>query len=112
MNTHVSPRTRRGNGIPAECPAWLAEALARIEAAAKQGRPSLVELGRLAYSIREAADISGLGRSSIYVAIRDGQLKVKKHGRRTLILADDLKSYLQSLPQVEPEAIRTGSRRA
>ena len=53
---------------------------------------------KLAYSIAEFVEISGLGRSFIYEEINGKRLKVRKAGRRTIILQDDALAYLQSLP--------------
>lgn len=52
----------------------------------------------LAYDIPATVQVSGIGRTKIYEAIKNGQLKAHKHGTRTLILADDLRAYLASLP--------------
>jgi excisionase family DNA binding protein len=54
----------------------------------------------LAHSISEACSIAGLGRTSLYEAIRSGALRAVKRGRRTLILDDDLRRWVQSLPPV------------
>jgi Helix-turn-helix domain len=54
----------------------------------------------LAYSIPDSCSISGLGRTSLYEAIRTGALRAVKRGRRTLILHEDLLRYVQSLPPV------------
>ncbi len=43
---------------------------------------------------------SGLGRDSIYKSIREGRLKAKKFGRRTIVLASDLQAFLASLPEM------------
>ena len=51
----------------------------------------------MGFSINEAVLASGLGRDMIYGAIRDGRLKARKVGRRTLILRADLEAYLSSL---------------
>ncbi len=50
---------------------------------------------RLAYSTREAAATSSLSERQIAKAIAAGELKSVKKGRRRLILAADLKSYLR-----------------
>ena len=52
----------------------------------------------LAYSIAEASEVSRIGRTSIYEAINSRDLIARKNGRRTVILADDLRRWLQSLP--------------
>jgi len=51
--------------------------------------------------IPTAVAVSGLGRTKIYEAIREGLLPVRKYGRRTIIIADDLKDFLKALPQKE-----------
>lgn len=53
----------------------------------------------LAISIVEAARRAGLSRSSIYAAIKRGELKIKKAGRRSLILLEDFKAWLSALPE-------------
>jgi excisionase family DNA binding protein len=55
----------------------------------------------LAISIAEAARRSGLGRSTVYEAIARGELKVRKAGRRSLILTADLQQWLSELPTAE-----------
>lgn len=53
---------------------------------------------RIAHSVDETVQISGTSRTSVYEAIRSGELKAKKLGRRTLVLDDDLRAWLASLP--------------
>lgn len=60
----------------------------------------------LAYQLEEASEKSGIGRTKLYEAIRNGSLKAVKAGRRTLILATDLQSFLERLPRAEPPAGR------
>lgn len=48
----------------------------------------------LAYSIPDAAARIGISRSSLYVLIARGEIPVAKIGNRTLVLDDDLRSYL------------------
>ncbi len=54
----------------------------------------------LAHSIHEACTIACIGRTSLYEAIRSGALRAVKRGKRTLILDDDLRRWVQSLPPV------------
>jgi excisionase family DNA binding protein len=54
---------------------------------------------RAAHSIAETCALTGLGRDSIYSAIRDGHLVARKLGRRTLITDDDLRQFLAGLPR-------------
>jgi excisionase family DNA binding protein len=57
----------------------------------------------LAYSIAEACSVARAGRTALYEAIRSGALRAVKRGRRTIVLADDLRRYLESLPAFEPK---------
>lgn len=51
-----------------------------------------------AYSILETAQILGIGRSTLYALIKEGQLPVRKLGKRTLVLREDLEHFMASLP--------------
>ena len=57
----------------------------------------------LAYSIAEACSVAHAGRTALYEAIRSGALRAVKRGRRTIVLAEDLRRYLESLPPVVPK---------
>jgi hypothetical protein len=54
----------------------------------------------LAHSVSEACLIACAGRTALYEAIRCGALRAVKRGRRTLILDDDLRRWVQSLPSI------------
>jgi hypothetical protein len=58
----------------------------------------------LAYDIPGAVEASGQSRSGIYEAIKAGKLIARKRGFRTVILADDLRRWLESLPQMNTAA--------
>lgn len=53
----------------------------------------------LAVTIPGAVETSGLSRSAIYEALKRGDLKARKSGRRTLISFADLDNYLANLPE-------------
>lgn len=55
-------------------------------------------------TIPEAVKASGISRSSIYEALRSGDLSARKAGRRTLIPYADLQAYLASLPEYPVDA--------
>lgn len=57
----------------------------------------------LVYSIAEACAVARISRTSIYQAINSGELIARKHGRRTVILADDLHRWLHNLPVTAPK---------
>jgi excisionase family DNA binding protein len=61
--------------------------------------------GPLAFSVAEACSAARIGRTSLYQAIRAGELRALKRGRRTIILANDLRRYLESLPALEAAAM-------
>ncbi len=53
----------------------------------------------LAVPIPEAARLGGVGRSTIYSEISNGNLRMLKIGRRTVITLDDFRSWLTSKVQ-------------
>lgn len=53
---------------------------------------------KIAVGIPEAVEMIGIGRTSIYELFREKKLTPRKHGKRTLILVDELKRYAESLP--------------
>ena len=59
---------------------------------------SEMEGERLAVTVREAVILTGIGRSKLYAMFKEGDLRAKKAGRRTLVLVADLKRMLKSLP--------------
>jgi excisionase family DNA binding protein len=53
---------------------------------------------KLGFTVPEAAVLSSLGQTSLYKAIREGRLRIRKYGTRTIITRPDLASFLESLP--------------
>jgi len=50
----------------------------------------------MAYRPDDAAVVLGLGRTTTYALIRDGQLRSIKVGRRRLIPVSEIKRFLES----------------
>jgi excisionase family DNA binding protein len=53
---------------------------------------------KLSYTIDEAAKATGICRSRLYIEIGTGRLRMVKCGRRSSILAEDLRNWLSVLP--------------
>jgi excisionase family DNA binding protein len=60
----------------------------------------------IAFSIADACNYIGCGRSLLYELIGNKQISAVKLGRRTLLLVTSLNAYLASLPsaQIKPKA--------
>jgi excisionase family DNA binding protein len=56
----------------------------------------------LAYGVGAAAEAAGVGRDTLYRAIARGELTARKVGARTVILADELRRWLASMPAIKP----------
>jgi hypothetical protein len=70
----------------------VAQALKALGFGARKAKPATP---KLAYTIKEAVSLTGLGRTSLYLAIRLGELRVVKKGARTIILDRDLRRWLE-----------------
>jgi hypothetical protein len=57
-------------------------------------------MSRTAHTIDQLIDEGTLNRTAIFKAISDGKLLARKLGRRTIILDEDYRAFLRSLPLV------------
>lgn len=64
-------------------------------------RMQITDAPKLAFSIDELCDATGVRRNLIYDEIKAGRLKSRKLGRRTIILDEDARSWLRALPNNE-----------
>lgn len=61
---------------------------------------------QLSLSIEDVRASTGLGRTKIYQLINTGQLRARKIGRLTVILKDDLDTFLAGLETYPPRQKR------
>ena len=54
-------------------------------------------MDKIGYSVDEAVQASGIGRSVMFEKLRTGEIKSVKVGRRRIIPADALRAYFASL---------------
>jgi excisionase family DNA binding protein len=83
-------------------PDFLGLPLPATFSAVAQGGGQLLDILEISIPLRvsigEAAQATGLSQWSIKQLLRQGKLRAKKHGRRTLIDYVSLKSYVDNLP--------------
>ena len=54
----------------------------------------------IARTVKEACEVSRTGKTTLYGAIRHGDLVARKLGKKTLILEDDLRRWIEQLPTI------------
>ena len=55
---------------------------------------------KIAYTVQEAAEATGLSVSTIRAMIRENRLPARQYGTKILIAADDLRAFIDTLPEV------------
>jgi excisionase family DNA binding protein len=64
--------------------------------------PATAAPQRLAYTIKEAADVCSVSPFTIHTAIAEGRLPARRLGKPWVILHSDLVHFLNDLDPVEP----------
>lgn len=59
---------------------------------------------KLAYTIAEACEATGLSDDTIYRKHHAGEITLRKSGRRTLVYREDVEKLLASLPALPRKA--------
>jgi excisionase family DNA binding protein len=94
----MTPRPPRRNPTPESRQSSAdASALSPVDVPAPR-----LSTGRLAYSVDEAASLTGLSRDLLYDQMRCGNLDYIKIGRRRLITRQHLEQFLQIAPKPQP----------
>ncbi|MBB3236131.1 helix-turn-helix domain-containing protein [Phyllobacterium endophyticum] len=58
-------------------------------------------LVKLAYSISEACQVSGLSPGSLHKLFNEGHLTRRKIGKRTFVMGEELIEFLRTRPQTK-----------
>lgn len=61
-------------------------------------QPVTLPVEKLTYTLKEAATVLGIGRTTLYKAITERRLRVIKLGSRTLIPSEDLRAWIVAQP--------------
>jgi len=56
-------------------------------------------MAKAAYGVRETIELLSIGRTSLYAAVRRGELRPVKFGKKTLFYAIDLAAFLTRLKE-------------
>ena len=68
-----------------------------MPATAPSGDPRAFGLIKATYTVRETLDLLSIGRTSLYAAIKRGDLRMVKFGDKSLFRANDLAEFLSKL---------------
>jgi excisionase family DNA binding protein len=72
--------------------------------------PRAFGLTKAAYTVNATLELLSIGRTSLYAAVKEGDLHPVKFGRKTLFYATDLAAFLAKLSKAS-EQRRPGEKR-
>jgi excisionase family DNA binding protein len=58
-------------------------------------------IDQLVYTIPQAIQMAAVSRTALYRCIQRGELTILKRGKRSLILAEELRRWVQALPTAQ-----------
>ena len=61
----------------------------------------MLDYNIIALKPADAARAMGVSRATIYTLLREGKIRARKHGTRTLIDPESLRAYFASLPDYD-----------
>jgi hypothetical protein len=70
-------------------------------ARARRARQRSAEVERRAFGVHEFAKRNNIGKDKVYKEIREGRLKARKAGKRTIIFDTDEDEWRANLPLLE-----------
>jgi len=56
---------------------------------------------KLAFTVSEATEILSISKTTLYAKLGSGELQARKCGKKTLILAEDLRQFLSGLETIQ-----------
>src|SRR5215469_3123555 len=82
-------------------PNWSRAMNATTQAAQALRRDILTAGGDAGLSIAQAIALSGVGKTTFYAQAKAGRLRIRKIGRRSIVLPSDLRAWLHGETQGE-----------
>jgi excisionase family DNA binding protein len=58
-------------------------------------------MDQLLYTIPQCCRLAAMGRTKFYELVAAGDIPIRKIGKKTLVAASDLRSWVERLPAVE-----------
>jgi excisionase family DNA binding protein len=69
----------------------------KLASGAYPADPRAFGLIKAAYSVSETLELLSIGRTSLYEAVKRGELRLVKFGKKTLVYATDIAAFLSRL---------------